>query len=180
MPLTLEKGDAVKLEKDPGEPALNHVVLGLGWDPAPGTGKVDLDASVILIKGGQVSDIVSFRNLRARGIEHTGDNRTGEGEGDDEQIKVTLSEVDADALVAVVLSYEGHTFDQVANAYCRLLDGDEELLRYSLGAKESTTGVLMAKLVKDDSGVFKMTALGDFQNGRVAEDFQTAALAAVA
>lgn len=180
MPLTLEKGDSVKLEKDPGEPALKVVTLGLGWDPVGAS--IDLDAWAILFKNGQAVDTVWFRNLSAPGVRHSGDNLTGEGDGDDETIAIDLTSVDADAIVVGVNSFLGQTFNRVANAYVRLLDtsnGGEELLRYPLGAKEETTGVLMAKLTIDGTA-WRMTALGTFKDGRTVEDMKVPATAATA
>lgn len=106
-------------------------------------------------------------------IQHSGDNLTGDGSGDDEVITVNLGALPANAtgLIFTVNSYSGQKFDKVAKAYCRLFDAitGEELVRFDLTNGEARTGVLMAKLVKQYSGEWEMTALGQFVDGRTAK-----------
>ena len=100
-------------------------------------------------------------------IKHSGDNLTGEGAGDDEVIVVDLGRIPAEAtgLVFTVNSFSGQKFTEVAKAYCRLIDAasGEELVRFDLTGAEPQTGVMMAKLIKQFSGEWEMTALGDLR-----------------
>jgi stress response protein SCP2 len=98
-----------------------------------------------------------------------GDNLTGQGEGDDEVIMVDLSRVPVhvDAVFFIVTSYKGHTFQQVQNAFCRLVDqSDGELARYSLAGGMPFTGMVMAKVYRE-GGIWKMQAIGEGINAKV-------------
>ena len=135
MALTLSKNQSISLEKTAGR-GLTSISLGLGWDPVKaqrlllkmlggGGNDIDLDASCILLDGDMNSvDLVWFRQLASRdgAIEHSGDNLTGEGDGDDETIHVDLQRLPGTIqhLVFTVNSFRGQTFDQVENAYCRI------------------------------------------------------------
>src|SRR4051794_35356923 len=109
------------------------VRMGLGWDPIKKRGmfgsreiEVDLDASAIMFADQQPVDVAFYNNLRSKdgSILHTGDNVTGQGDGDDESIIVDLSRVPAHVttIFFAVTSYSGHTFQQIENAFCRLVD----------------------------------------------------------
>ncbi|MEU9559563.1 TerD family protein [Streptomyces fumanus] len=170
--VSLQKNQTVSLVKG-GRPVLSTVRMGLGWEPAYRGKDIDLDASVIAY-GPQRNHIDScyFGKLRIVGgaIQHSGDNLTGEGGGDDEVISVDLGRLpqEVTGLVFTVNSFSGQKFTEVAKAYCRLLDGatGEELVRFDLTSAEPQTGVLMAKLIRQYSGEWEMTALGDFVKSR--------------
>ncbi|WP_329180044.1 TerD family protein [Streptomyces sp. NBC_01477] len=173
--VNLRKNETVSLVKG-GKPLLSSVRMALGWEPAYGGRDIDLDASV-LVYGPQRNHLETcyFGRLTVLNgaIQHSGDNLTGDGSGDDESITVHLGGLppEATGLVFTVNSYSGQKFNKVAKAYCRLLDGasGEELVRFDLTGGEAKTGVLMAKLVKQFSGEWEMTALGTFVNGRTAK-----------
>ncbi len=186
MGISLQKGQKISLEKEAGG-GLTRIVMGLGWDAAKGKGgmlgglfggggeSIDLDASCLLFdEPGNLVDTVWFRQLRSRdgSIEHTGDNRTGEGEGDDEQIKVDLSTVPASvkSLVFTVNNFTGQDFSKVENAYCRILNGanNSEIARYDLSCQGNHTAMIMAKVYRH-GGEWKMHAIGEVGQGRTAE-----------
>lgn len=170
--VSLQKNQTVSLVKG-GRPLLSQVKMGLGWEPAFRGRDIDLDASVIAY-GPQRNHIDScyFGKLSILGgaIKHSGDNLTGEGAGDDEVIVVDLGRIPADAtgLVFTVNSFSGQKFTEVAKAYCRLIDAasGEELVRFDLTSAEPQTGVMMAKLIKQFSGEWEMTAIGEFVKSR--------------
>ncbi|MEU5254865.1 TerD family protein [Streptomyces longwoodensis] len=170
--VSLQKNQTVSLMKG-GRPLLSQVRMGLGWEPAYRGKDIDLDASVIAY-GPQRNHIDScyFGKLTIvnGAIRHSGDNLTGEGGGDDEAITVDLGRLpqDVTGLVFTVNSFSGQKFTEVAKAYCRLLDATtgEELVRFDLTNAEPQTGVLMAKLIRQFSGEWEMTALGDFVKAR--------------
>ena len=170
--VSLQKNQTVSLVKG-GRPLLSQVKMGLGWEPAFRGKDIDLDASVIAY-GPQRNHIDScyFGKLSILNgaIKHSGDNLTGEGGGDDEVIVVDLGRIpqEVTGLVFTVNSFSGQKFTEVAKAYCRLLDAatGEELVRFDLTNAESQTGVMMAKLVKQFTGEWDMTAMGDFVKSR--------------
>ena len=177
MAVNLQKGQKISLEKEAGG-ALTSVVMGLGWDVAKKKGlfgfgrnqEIDLDASCFMFDdNNHPVDLVYFGHLRSNdgSIQHSGDNRTGEGDGDDEQIAVNLARVPANikSLVFTVNNYTGQDFSQVENAYCRLVDGQsgKEIARYDLSAQGSHNAQIMAKLYRHN-GEWKMHAIGE--NGR--------------
>jgi len=170
--VSLQKNQTVSLVKG-GRPLLSQVKMGLGWEPAFRGANIDLDASVIAY-GPQRNHIDScyFGKLSIvnGAIKHSGDNLTGEGGGDDEVIVVDLGRIpqDVTGLVFTVNSFSGQKFTEVAKAYCRLLDAatGEELVRFDLTNAEPQTGVMMAKLVRQFSGEWDMTAIGDFVKAR--------------
>lgn len=193
--LTLQKNQALTLAKPDGT-GLTKVRLGLGWDAkrASGglrgllggrSGEVDLDASAILIGNGRVTDTVYYGQLRSTdgSITHTGDNLTGDGDGDDEQIIVDLTRIHPaiDTVVLVITSYSGQTFDQVENVFARVVDiagGQGEVVRYDLGRDGGTgTGNIIAKLTRNGQG-WDFTALGTPANGKTPSKLHSAALAA--
>ncbi|HLL33485.1 MAG TPA: TerD family protein [Streptomyces sp.] len=170
--VSLQKNQTVSLVKG-GRPLLSQVKMGLGWEPAYRGRDIDLDASVIAY-GPQRNHIDScyFGKLTIVGgaIRHSGDNLTGEGGGDDEVITVDLGRLpqEVTGLVFTVNSFSGQKFTEVAKAYCRLIDAatDEELVRFDLTNAEPQTGVMMAKLIRQFSGEWEMTAMGDFVKAR--------------
>ncbi|MEU4995546.1 TerD family protein [Streptomyces sp. NPDC021622] len=170
--VSLQKNQTVSLVKG-GQPLLSQVKMGLGWEPAFRGKDIDLDASVIAY-GPQRNHVDScyFGKLSIvnGAIKHSGDNLTGEGGGDDEVIVVDLGRLpqDVTGLVFTVNSFSGQKFTQVAKAYCRLLDAatGEELVRFDLTNAEAQTGVMMAKLIKQFTGEWEMTAMGDFVKSR--------------
>merc|ERR1711879_354505 len=128
----MEKGDVVDM---PRSDMLTHVTAGLGWNT--GSEDIDLDVSVIVYESGNnVLGTVFFGNLEGYGLKHSGDNLSGEGEGDDEQVMVDLQRMDpkATSLVFVINIYtRGKTFAQVARPYCRIVDPEgSEFCRYEL------------------------------------------------
>ena len=184
MSVNLQKGQKISLDKEAGG-ALRSITMGLGWDAIKKKGlfgfgakseSVDLDASVVLFDdAGRVVDTVWFRQLKSRdgSIVHTGDNRTGAGDGDDEQINVDLSLVPGNvkSLVFTVNSFTGQNFAQVENAYCRIVNGanQQEVARYELSVQGAHTAQIMAKLYRHNSE-WKMHAIGENGSGRTFED----------
>jgi tellurium resistance protein TerD len=173
MSVSLTKGGNVNLTKQ--APGLTAVTVGLGWDVRTTTGAdFDLDASAIVCgtDGKVLSDknFVFFNNLTnpAGTVEHTGDNRTGTGTGDDEQIKVNLATLDAEATKVVfqVSIYDadgrGQSFGQVSNAFIRVVNqaGGAELARYDLSEDASTeTAMIFGELYRH-GGEWKFRAVG--------------------
>jgi tellurium resistance protein TerZ len=192
MALSLSKNQSISLEKTAGS-GLSSITLGLGWDPVKsgffgklmGGGEIDLDASCIVFDDSlQSIDLVWFRRLKSKdgSINHSGDNRTGEGDGDDETIAVDLQRLPAAAkhLVFTVNSFTGQNFEKVENAYCRILnraDG-KELARFNLSEKGQHTGIVMACLSRDSSG-WQFKAIGQVTNGRTVDDLVSLAMQAV-
>jgi tellurium resistance protein TerZ len=120
-------------------------------------------------------DVVFFRQLRSKdgSIQHTGDNRTGAGDGDDEQINVNLDAVPAlvKSLVFTVNSFTGQDFSQVKNAFCRIVDASngKEIARYNLSVQGNHSAQIMAKVYRHN-GEWKMHAIGENGRGRTFED----------
>ena len=184
MAVNLQKGQKISLEKEAGG-ALTSVVMGLGWDVAKkkglfgfggGNQSIDLDASCFMFDdNNRPVDLVYFGHLRSNdgSIQHSGDNLTGEGDGDDEQIAVNLARVPAQvkSLVFTVNNFTGQDFSQVENAYCRLVDGQsgKEIARYDLSAQGKHTAQVMAKLYRHN-GEWKMHAIGENGQGRTADE----------
>jgi len=147
--------------------------------------EIDLDASVIVFDENKQSiDLVWFQQLKSKdgSIRHSGDNLTGEGDGDDETIYVDLGSLDKRAkyLVFTVNSFRGQTFDEVDNAFARLVDdrSQSEICRYMLNEKGRHTGVVMASMEKTSAG-WQMTAHGTPTNGRTAQELVSAAIAKI-
>ncbi|MEW1626608.1 TerD family protein [Streptomyces sp. NPDC089173] len=170
--VNLQKNQTVSLVKG-GAPLLSQVKMGLGWEPAFRGKDIDLDASVIAYGPNRNHlDSCYFGKLSILNgaIKHSGDNLTGEGAGDDEVIVVDLGRIPAEAtgLVFTVNSFTGQKFNEVAKAYCRLIDAatGEELVRFDLTGAEPQTGVMMAKLIKQFTGEWEMTAMGEFVKSR--------------
>ncbi len=182
MPVSLQKGQKVSLTK--GNPGLAKVVVGLGWDvnQFDTGGDFDLDAAAFLVADtGKVTrseDFVFFGNLTHPSgcIQHMGDNLTGAGDGDDEQIKVDLSKV-PDTISKIeftVTIYEAESrhqnFGQVNNAFIRIYNEDtgEEMLRYDLGEDFSIeTAAIFGEVYKNGSE-WKFNAIGSGYQGGLA------------
>ncbi|ARZ70717.1 stress-induced protein [Streptomyces albireticuli] len=174
--VSLQKNQTVSLVKG-GRPLTQSVKMGLGWEPAWGSRAIDLDASVIAYGPDRnMIDACYFGKLQILNgaIQHSGDNLTGEGSGDDETITVHMDGLppEVTGLVFTVSSFNGQKFNQVAKSYCRLLDArtNEELVRFDLTGSEPKTGVLMAKFIRQYSGEWEMTALGEFVKSRTVRD----------
>ncbi len=183
MAVSLQKGQKVSLTKD--NPGLNNVVIGLGWDinQFDTGGDFDLDACAFLLgDNGRVTrseDFVFFGNLvhPSGGVQHMGDNKTGVGEGDDEQIRIDLSKIpDSISRVAITVTiYEAEqrrqNFGQVNNAFIRIYNEQtgEEMFRYDLGEDFSIeTAAVFGELYKNN-GEWKFNAIGSgFQGGLAA------------
>ncbi|EAZ90531.1 TerD family protein [Crocosphaera chwakensis] len=181
MAINLKKGQRINLKKE--APGLTKVMCGLGWDVAESKGlfglfkgkDFDLDASVFCLtnrdKLKSKSDVIYFGNLNhsSGGITHLGDNLTGAGEGDDEQILVDLTKIPDDIvkLLFVVNIYKAkqrqQSFGQVKNAFVRLvnLSNNKEIARYSLLGEEydGKTGMILAEVYRDNEG-WQMEAVG--------------------
>lgn len=171
----------------PGGGTLGRVRMGLGWDAVRKRGlfgkksqEIDLDASCMIYdRAGRLVDAVWWKQLKSKdgAIVHTGDNRTGEGEGDDESIIVDLQALPADiaTLVFVVNSFTGQDFSQIENATCRLVDSrsETEIARYELSGAGSHNSQVMAKVTRDGTG-WSMTAIGAIANGRTFKDLAPA------
>ena len=173
MAISLTKGGNVNLSKE--APNLTNIAVGLGWNPRATDGQAfDLDAIAFLVnESGKVradTDFIFFNNLKSSdgSVKHTGDNRTGEGDGDDEVIKVDLTKVPADVSKEVFCAviYDGQArnqnFGQVANAYIRIVNtqGGAEVARYDLSEDSSTeTAMIFGELYKNN-GEWKFRAVG--------------------
>jgi tellurium resistance protein TerZ len=184
MAVTLQKGQKISLEKEAGT-SLTKIVMGLGWDAIKKKGlfgfggsqvEIDLDASCVLFdEKNEPVDTVWFRQLTSRdgSVQHTGDNRTGDGDGDDEQIIVNLAKVPnhIKSLMFVVNSFTGQNFSQIDNATCRILNGqnNQEVARYNLSCQGAHTAQIMAKIYRHNSE-WKMHAIGENCSGRTFQD----------
>lgn len=178
MGVSLAKGQKVDLTKT--NPGITQVVAGLGWDVNKYDGQkdFDLDAMVFLLdengKCKQEKDFVFYGNKITAGVEHTGDNRTGAGEGDDEQIKIDLASVDANvAKIDFVINIHeakerNQNFGQVSNAFIRIFNPltNEELIRFDLGEDYSTEGAVICGQLYRNAGEWKFSAIGSgFNDG---------------
>ncbi|MFI9234560.1 TerD family protein [Streptomyces sp. NPDC053079] len=174
--VSLRKNETVSLVKG-GRPLTRSVKMGLGWEPAWNSRAIDLDASVIAYGPDRnMIDACYFGRLQILNgtIQHSGDNLTGDGSGDDESITVHMGGLppEVTGLVFTVSSFNGQKFTEVAKAYCRLLDAQtgEELVRFDLTGSEPKTGVLMCKFIRQFSGEWEMTALGDYVKAKTVRD----------
>lgn len=181
MAVTLTKGQRVSLEKV--APGLTEVFVGLGWDVKPtDTGyNFDLDASAFLLSSNEklISDnhFIFYNNQTSpdasKSVEHTGDNLTGAGDGDDEVIKISLQKVPADIqkIVITVTIHEagkrGQNFGQVQNAFVRIVNAqtNQEVVRYDLVEDYSVeTALIMAEIYRKD-GEWRLNAVGSGYQG---------------
>ncbi|GLF88411.1 TerD family protein [Bacillus safensis] len=182
MAIQLSKGQRVDLTKT--NPGLTKVMIGLGWDTNKYSGgaEFDLDASAFLVDASnrcqQDTDFVFYNNLQhpSGSVTHTGDNRTGEGDGDDEQILVDFSKIPAniDRIGITVTIHDAEArsqnFGQVSNAFVRVVneEGGEELIRFDLGEDFSIeTAVVVCELYRHGSD-WKFNAIGSGFSGGLA------------
>jgi len=182
MAISLSKGQKVDLTK--GNPSLTKVLVGLGWDTNKYDGGFDFDldaAAFVLGANGKVSsdeDFVFYNNLKHKSgaIEHLGDNLTGSGEGDDEEIKIDLTKVPANVekIDFTVTIHEADTrkqnFGQVSNAFIRIVDetNGKELVRYDLGEDFSVETALVVGEIYRHNGEWKFNAIGSGFSGGLA------------
>ncbi len=183
MSVSLQKGQKVSLSKE--NAGLNRIVVGLGWDEvqqkarffAPKPQAIDCDASAILLKNGKLTDnkdVVFFGNLRHKSgtVQHMGDNLTGAGEGDDEQIVIDLASVPAeyDKIVIVVNIYQAvqrkQHFGLIQNAFIRLVDArnNTEMCKYDLTENYSGMTAMIFGEVYRYNGEWKFNAIGQGTN----------------
>jgi tellurium resistance protein TerD len=172
MPVSLSKGGNVSLSKT--EPGLKKILIGLGWDARSTDGQAfDLDASAFLLAAGDRvrSDADIFYNQRTSAdgaVEHKGDNKTGEGAGDDEAVAVNLETTAADIqkIVLAVTIHDAETrrqnFGQVRNAYIRVLNGEtqNEIARYDLSEDASVETAMIFGEVYRSGAEWKFRAVG--------------------
>ena len=173
MAISLNKGGRLSLSKE--SPGLSRILVGLGWDARATDGAdFDLDASAFLLnasgKARSEADFIFYNQLRSKcgAVEHTGDNLTGAGDGDDEVIKVDLNKVSAevDKIAFTVTIHEAEArrqnFGQVGSAYIRIVNADDnvEIARYDLVEDASTeTAMIFGELYRH-SGEWRFTAVG--------------------
>ncbi len=179
MAISLQKGGNVSLSKT--APGLNQITIGLGWDVRVTDGAAfDLDASAFLLtEAGKVrstADFIFYNQLKSQcgSVEHTGDNLTGEGEGDDETINVALNSVPADvAKISIVVTIHdaesrGQNFGQVSSAFVRVVNAanSEEIARFDLSEDASTSTAMIFGELYRHSGEWKFRAVGQgFEGG---------------
>lgn len=183
MTVSLTKGQSVPLASSTGA-SLTYVRMGLGWDAVKKKGflgrskeqAIDLDASAVLYdSSGTPVDQIWWKQLKSQdgAVIHTGDNRTGLGDGDDESIKVHLDQLPANVavIVFIVNSFTGQNFSQIENAVCRLVDetNGQEICRYELSGSGAHTAQIMAKVSRTAQG-WSMTAIGAIASGRTFKD----------
>ena len=184
MSISLQKGQKVSLTKE--NAGLSNILIGLGWDEAkrarggffaPKPQPIDCDASALLLKGGKLydkSDIIYFGNLQHKtgAVWHMGDNLTGAGDGDDEQIVVDLSRLpqEYDRIVLVVNIYQAlqskQHFGMIENAFIRLVDGktNREMCKYNLTENYSGMTAMIFGEVYRHNGEWKFNAIGQGTN----------------
>ena len=187
MGISLVKGQKVNLAKDGGG-SLDNILVGLGWDAASSKGKgllgslfgggqanIDCDASVMILNNDgkfvRREDLVYFGNLihPSGAVRHMGDNLTGEGEGDDEQVLVQLSKLPADCgkIVFIVNIYDcvkrNQHFGMINNAFIRIVDGtsNKEFLRYNLTEDYAGKTSLIVGEIYKHNGEWKFAAVGE-------------------
>lgn len=180
MAINLQKGQKISLEKEAGV-KLTKITMGLAWDAVKskgffgfggGTPDIDLDASCIVFdSNGTPIDTVWFGQLKSKdgSIVHTGDNRTGDGDGDDEQIVVDLTKIPSNIknLVFTVNSFTGQNFSKIDNATCRIVNAgnNQEIARFNLSTLGDHNAQIMAKIYRHGDE-WKMHAIGEIGNGR--------------
>jgi len=181
MSVSLSKGGNVSLSKE--EPNLSRILIGLGWDTRTTDGaEFDLDASAFLLAAGDRvrgdADFIFYNNLRSSdgSVEHTGDNRTGEGDGDDEALKVDLTKVPADvqkiAVTVTIHDGEGRrqSFGMVSNAFIRVVNDatGREIARYDLSEDASSETAMIFGEVYRHNSEWKFRAVGQGYKGGLA------------
>ncbi|MGM3175808.1 TerD family protein [Dickeya lacustris] len=191
--VSLSKNQTVSLSKETS--SLNQLQFGLGWDPLKkkkgflsgllgGDDSIDLDAGCVLLdRSGKTIDTIWFRKLKSNcgSVVHQGDNLTGEGDGDDEVITVDLTRLPSQVeyLALTVNSFRGQTFNEVDNAFCRVVDQSrKELARYQLTEQGSHTGIIIASLARN-GGSWDFTAHGKASTGRTIDEMHADIIATV-
>lgn len=178
MAISLSKGGNLSLSKE--DPGLSKILVGLGWDPRATDGaEFDLDASAFLLDAsGKVrneQDFIFYNQLKSQdgSIEHTGDNRDGEGDGDDESLKIDLNRV-PESIQKIVIAVTIHdaemrrqNFGQVSNAFIRVVNDvtQSEIVRYDLAEEASTETAMIFGEVYRHNGEWKFRAVGQGYNG---------------
>ena len=178
MAISLQKGGNVNLSKE--APNLKKIIIGLGWDPRSTDGATfDLDGSAFLLKNdGKVrgdSDFIFYNNLKSTdgSVVHTGDNQTGEGEGDDERLEIDLTRVPADIeRISITVTIHDadarrQNFGMVSKAFIRCLnaEGEKEIARYDLSEDSSTETAMIFGEIYRYNGEWKFKAIGQGFNG---------------
>jgi tellurium resistance protein TerD len=187
MPVSLVKGQNVSLTKEAGNAGLSKITVGLGWDVRATDGDAfDLDASAFLLgESGKVVDaekgMIFFNNLNHGGVTLTGDNRTGQGDGDDEQIKIDLNAVDASVktIAIAVTIYDGanrnQNFGMVTKSFCRVVNDADgtELARLDLQEDASTErAMIMGEIYRNGSEwKFRATGQGYEDQAKLARNY---------
>ncbi|MCL9783468.1 tellurium resistance TerZ family protein [Vibrio sp. S4M6] len=184
MAINLSKNSTICLTKE--VPKLSQITVGLGWDVAKSKGflasifqsrsdSIDLDASCILMDHRRnVIDRVWYSKLTSScdSVHHQGDNLTGKGDGDDEQINISLPNLEKNVkyIAVTVNSFTGQTFENIDNAFCRIVDqGSKEICRYTLTEQGSHTGLFIG-LLTCDNNEWHFTSKGIPINGRTVKD----------
>ena len=169
----LQSDDVFELHPD-----IDKVYLALGWDPARGHDSIDIDSNIHVLKNNKISKRISYSNSNyttgkfgsVKLIEHKGDNLTGEGEGDDETIVINLKKIAKNKrkitdLVGSIVSYSGHTFDKLSNAFCRIYiiekGQQKELARFSLNDLGPVQGLVFASFHRSHDGSWSFKAIGE-------------------
>ncbi|MES2819064.1 MAG: TerD family protein [Pseudomonadota bacterium] len=181
MAITLQKGGNLSLSKT--DPSLKRILIGLGWDERATDGTdFDLDASAFMLTAqGKVrtdADFIYYNQLRSPegALEHTGDNRSGQGEGDDETLRVDLSKIPAgiEKIVITVTIHDAaarkQNFGQVANAFIRVVNEESnvEIVRYDLAEDYSTETAMVFGELYSHNGEWKFRAVGQGYAGGLA------------
>ena len=181
MALTLSKGQNLSLTKT--DPGLSKILVGLGWDERQTDGaEFDLDASAFLLteagKTRSDADFIFYNQMNSAcgSVSHTGDNRSGEGDGDDEAIKVNLGMIPADvqtiAITVTIHDFEARkqSFGQVSNAFIRIVNDvtGSEVVRYDLTEDYSTETAMVFGELYRHNGEWKFRAVGQGYNGGLA------------
>ncbi|MSP27955.1 MAG: TerD family protein [Methylococcales bacterium] len=181
MSISLNKGGNLSLTKT--DPTLKNIIVGLGWDARPTDGAdFDLDASAFMVKAdGKVrgdADFIFYNQLKSTcgSVEHTGDNKTGAGDGDDESLIVLLDKVPADieriVLTVTIHDAEGRkqNFGQVSNAYMRIVnkDNNNEVARFDLSEDASIETAMTFGEIYKHGGEWKFKAVGQGYSGGLA------------
>ena len=181
MGISLSKGGNISLSKT--DPTLKNIIVGLGWDARPTDGAdFDLDASAFMVKeDGKVrsdSDFIFYNQTKSTcgSVEHTGDNRTGQGDGDDESINVILDKVPVDIqrIIFTVTIHEADSrkqnFGQVSKAYVRIInkDSNNEVARYDLSEDASIETAMIFGEIYKHAGEWKFRAVGQGYSGGLA------------
>lgn len=181
MAITLQKGGNLSLSK--ADPTLKRILIGLGWDERATDGaEFDLDASAFMLTAqGKVrsdADFIYYNQLRSPegAVEHTGDNRSGKGEGDDEVIKIDLGKIPAD-IEKVIFTVTIHdaaarkqNFGQITNAFIRVVneESNAEIVRYDLAEDYSTETAMVFGELYSHNGEWKFRAVGQGYAGGLA------------